>query len=490
MDTATVLCLLALCAPLAQGIGLKLELKPEFKPELRPELQPQRAGTYSGPSHDAVLKTTTLSDQALQYFQRIENASSKKPLLLMSLKSKEVVSIGGDFMPSEEFLSSGAEQRLEQGQGQRMPPRGVTNLGNSNYAVHQNGGQPYMVFPTGGLEYSFEAGGNTQSFSSNRQDVKMICQVLHNVTNGFFLDTNGGDGEFHSNTLLLEIFGWRGIIAEPNIYTYAALWTKMRKAWLFLGCLSPHENGTKVGWGLDENIDENSGHQIHAFPVPDFLTEMGGLKTVDFWNVHSGNYEAEILGETLLRSGSYIEFGVIMVTFGERTTGLGSSAWVQARSRTDTESVIFEIMQSAGFTFIGNGECTLVDDPQVGGEATPRWECNSHVFVNPEYFTSRNLYVPTLMRPAPPVQTSSLQQGPTWQAFWDDWDEGMSHDQEVDCTMAYSARSRADAAPTEQVPYAHRGPSQWTGPLHEGGHYNPLPDYNPTRVPQMRETTD
>jgi len=481
MGKVIVQCLLALSAPWAQGVGLKLELKPEFKPELRPELQPERGGG------DAVHKTQTMTEQALRFFRSIENASSEasRPLLLIS-QSNEVVASRGDFMPSEEFLSSGQEQKQEQGQGHRLP-WGVSNIGNSNFAVHQGGGDPFLAFSPAGLEYSLEAGGNMQTFN-NRQDIKIICQVLFNVTNGYYIDSNGGDGEFGSNTLLLELLGgWRGLIVEPNIYTYASLWTKMRKAWLFLGCISPHENATKIGWGKDENIDENSGHQIHAYTAQTFLQEMGGLRTVDFWNVHTGNYEAEVLNETLLYSGSSIEFGVVLVTFDGRTTGLGDSPWVQSRSKADTETLIFEIFAAAGFTFIGNMDPVLLDDL-----ATPSYEFNSRVFVNPAYFTARNLYVPTSVRSPPPPQTSNLQTGAVWQSFWDTWDEGMTHDQEVDCAIDYRTRSRAATASTEAVPYAHRSSDVSHTPLQHGvaGTGGSMAPYNPTRPPQFRAATD
>merc|ERR1719446_2050553 len=107
MPKAGVICLLALCAPLTQGIGfkpdiklelrqqLKPELKPDLQPELKSELQPERTGpqSASAPSR-AAAQTGTLTDQALQFFGRIKDASSQTPLLLMNLKSGDVASLG------------------------------------------------------------------------------------------------------------------------------------------------------------------------------------------------------------------------------------------------------------------------------------------------------------------------------------------------------------------------------------------------------------
>jgi hypothetical protein len=472
-----VLWLLTLCAPLARGIGLK----PELKPELGPEFQPERTGP-SAHSGEAALKTRTMSARAQQYFGRIEHASSKRPLLLMTLKSNEVVSIGGDsgrgdFMPSVEFESSGAEQRQKQGQGAALPwGIGSPQTGQS-LPVFQYSGMPTLDFPKSGIEYSLEAGGNLQSFSSARQDVKLITQVLENITNGFYLDTNGGDGERPSNTLLLELTGWRGLITEPGIYTYADLWSKMRKAWIFLGCMSPHENATKIGFDSDGNIDELSGHQIHAYPINSFLGEMGGLTTVDFWNLRSGNYEAEILNETLLGSGSNIEFGVVLISFGARTNSRGASSWVQPRSKQDTQDLVFEIMGNASFSYIGGLDAYWTDD------VTPVYDYRDHVFVNPTYFTSRNIPVPGSstarggLKAAPPPRLAVSAHGNarSWDRFFETWDAGMTYDQEVDGVVDYISRARAAATATEQVPFAHRvDPTPFT------------PSYNPTMPPPLR----
>merc|ERR1719203_2371970 len=184
-------------------------------------------------------------------------------------------------------------------------------------------------------EYSLDSGDNIQTFANAEQDIKLITQVFENVTNGFYLDTNGAEGEKDSNTLLLELSGWRGLIMEPRIYEFARLWSKMRKAWLFLGCLSPHENATKIGFTRDGVIDMLSGHKIHAYNLVTFMAEMGGRKTVDFWYLHSGGYEAEILEETLLKSGKNIEFGVISVRFSGRNQGRGYEKFVEYRSKDE-----------------------------------------------------------------------------------------------------------------------------------------------------------
>jgi len=252
--------------------------------------------------------------------------------------------------------------------------------------------------------------------------------------------------------------------------------------------VSPHENATKIGFDWYGNIDENSGHRIHAYPINSFLAEMGGLTTVDFWNLNTGLYDAEVLNETLLHSGTSIEFGVILVSTDGRTAGLGDSPWVQARSRSDTLDLIFEIFQNASFNFIGGLDAYLTSS------ATPSYDFRDFVFVNPAYFTSRNIPVPGsstsrgALKAAPPPRTAVSSNARNWQGFWETWDAGLTYTQEVDLIMEYISRARASAAATEMVPYAHRvDPSPSPRQSGDMPGYNPIPSYNPTRPPALRK---
>eukprot|EP00959_Pyramimonas_sp_CCMP1952_P449610 9414300-Pyramimonas_sp.AAC.1 len=70
-----------------------------------------------------------------------------------------------------------------------------------------------------------------------------------------------------------------------------------------------------------------SGHKIHAYALPRFMEEMGGRRSIDFWSLSTGGYEAEVLNETLLHSGKNIEIGVILVKFDGRRTGRGDQSF-------------------------------------------------------------------------------------------------------------------------------------------------------------------
>jgi FkbM family methyltransferase len=47
------------------------------------------------------------------------------------------------------------------------------------------------------------------------QDKWVLETMFPGVTDGYFLDVGSGDGEFHSNTFMLERRGWKGICVDP-----------------------------------------------------------------------------------------------------------------------------------------------------------------------------------------------------------------------------------------------------------------------------------
>ncbi|CAK0869176.1 unnamed protein product [Prorocentrum cordatum] len=293
LHSMAALWLLALFVPLAHGIAFRSEVKRQADRKI---------------AHAEGRAAASLARVA-QYERAIEARAnaSKGPLLvppdlsrprqgrasLLGVDSSQALAGSGEFQPSEEFQRAGQETS----DGVELPWGVGTPRGGDSWVEHQYSAMHMLDVPHW-VEYSLETGDNIQTFSNAWQDVKLITQVLENVTNGFYLDTHGGDGETHSYTLLLELTGWRGLILEPQIYEFATLWGKMRKAWIFLGCLSPTGNATKLGFDTAGVLDMLSGHQIHAYNLPTFMEELGGRKTIDFWAVHNGHYEAEVLNET------------------------------------------------------------------------------------------------------------------------------------------------------------------------------------------------
>ncbi|CAK0879843.1 unnamed protein product [Prorocentrum cordatum] len=429
--------LLALCAPMAGGIALHSDAR------------------HAGGKADGF--SSALSQETLDFFRHLENASSRRPAIMppgdvrRAWQSRHTHGhANGDaslldladsdaFQPSDEFQRAGEEQ----GEGSELP-WGIGMRGDSK-PLYEYSAMPTLDVPHY-VEYSLESGNNIQTFSSAWQDVKLITQVLENVTNGFYLDTHGGDGETNSYTLLLELTGWRGLIIEPLIYNFANLWGKLRKAWIFLGCVSPTWNATQIGFDTEGVIDMESGHFVPAYNIPAFMEELGGRKTIDFWAVHNGHYEAEVLNETFLYSGKNIEFGVVLVRFDGRRTGRGYQFFAQHRSKDATEELIFEIMRTASFNYIGGLDAYWINYVE------PRFGYMDHVWVNPAYFERRGLPVPSWCKSAPPPKLEYTDQ----KAGAIPWDAGYTYKEEVNKVMAYMANAKRAAAATESAAQAHR----------------------------------
>ena len=56
---------------------------------------------------------------------------------------------------------------------------------------------------------------------------------------GFYIEAGASEGEYISNTLYFEmLYGWGGLLVEPNPYLLEGLYSKNRNAWILPHCLS------------------------------------------------------------------------------------------------------------------------------------------------------------------------------------------------------------------------------------------------------------
>ena len=60
--------------------------------------------------------------------------------------------------------------------------------------------------------------------------VKIVDDLLSQMTDGFFIECGAYDGEIFSNSLFFELRrNWTGLLVEPVIQSYEALRRKNRK---------------------------------------------------------------------------------------------------------------------------------------------------------------------------------------------------------------------------------------------------------------------
>ena len=72
-------------------------------------------------------------------------------------------------------------------------------------------------------------------------DVTVRISIESDDGKGFFVEAGALDGEYLSNSLLLEKdFGWTGLLVEPDEDNYKQLLKTNRHAWLSPSCLAIH----------------------------------------------------------------------------------------------------------------------------------------------------------------------------------------------------------------------------------------------------------
>ena len=103
---------------------------------------------------------------------------------------------------------------------------------------------------------------------------------------GFFIEAGAACGEHLSNTLYLEmIFGWTGLLVEPNPDMLAKLYSKHRNAWVLPHCLSTKPMVEVVTFDASYY---NSGIMLDGKVKPSFLGGRDPIKKPP------RNYEREL----------------------------------------------------------------------------------------------------------------------------------------------------------------------------------------------------
>jgi hypothetical protein len=138
----------------------------------------------------------------------------------------------------------------------------------------------------------------------NGKEWRTAQHYLGNITGGFFIECGANDGEFFSNTLVIERdYGWNGLLIESDPSAQELLFKKNRKAWVANVCVSTKPYPQMItmkkikygavgggvleeGWkGLDSSGFKNPNAAEFDVKCVPFFSIMSalGVFTVDFF---------------------------------------------------------------------------------------------------------------------------------------------------------------------------------------------------------------
>jgi FkbM family methyltransferase len=143
---------------------------------------------------------------------------------------------------------------------------------------------------------------------------QVVDEVLHQKTNGFFVECGAGNGEALSNTLFLERHrNWSGLLIEADPDLFDELLAKNRNSYSINACLSPgrtpkvmqYTNAGTQG-GITSHMQGSHMRSIHrthyvtgsstvqCFPLLSILKAIG-VTHVDYFSLDTEGSELDIL---------------------------------------------------------------------------------------------------------------------------------------------------------------------------------------------------
>ncbi|CAG7716246.1 unnamed protein product [Allacma fusca] len=216
-----------------------------------------------------------------------------------------------------------------------------------------------------------------------------VRRILGGLDHGYFVEAFAGDGEYGSNTRILEVnHGWTGLLIEPLPSDFQALQQKHRKASLLNACLSPYpypsvqEFTSPVNYSISE--PERSKHwrfhRINCFSLFSILsairqfridylslsaerTELSVLKTIPFTSV---NIKVISVRYTLAPEGGDI-LKDFLLTQGYSLVSEAENQFIFALQALYDENTSFDDPSSDNNTeyeeyYLDTGEITILGD--------------------------------------------------------------------------------------------------------------------------------
>ena len=156
----------------------------------------------------------------------------------------------------------------------------------------------------------FFACNKWRSKSQISQDL-LVLYFSQFKKDGFFVEIGAADGFYLSNTLFLEIYGWRGIIAEPLPRWHQKI--RERKCHVDLRCVYEKSNskltfedvfGNPELSGITEDLDQDNNAslrknsakiEVDTISLNDLLGEYKAPNKIDYISIDTEGSEFKIL---------------------------------------------------------------------------------------------------------------------------------------------------------------------------------------------------
>ncbi|XP_013412915.1 uncharacterized protein LOC106175450 [Lingula anatina] len=183
---------------------------------------------------------------------------------------------------------------------------GNINAVNENLLEHLRG---KWILPPSKLSYNLSKPKTT--YWDQMGQSKLVDKILKQRRKGFFVESGAYDGEGHSNSLFFEISrDWKGLLVEPNPWSFEVLLNKNRKTYAVNSCLATGSSPAKVDFTFAQEIGGIPKHshvipkreqnliqgksRIQCFPIRSLLAAIG-RNHVDYFTLDVEGAEIEIL---------------------------------------------------------------------------------------------------------------------------------------------------------------------------------------------------
>lgn len=206
---------------------------------------------------------------------------------------------------------------------------------------------------------------NSESYAQLKQD-QWVLFMMADMRDGYFVEFGAGDGVTDSNTYLLERkYGWRGVLAEPQVEMMSLLRSRRPASMCFDVAVGPWDgksvfNETSIpglsyvsGYGVDELTPARvvrRSHAVRVLSLNSLLDEAEAPAVIDYLSIDVEGAEYDVL-----RTFDFTKRRVRLMTV--------------EHNGTSNRRMIRELLDAHGFRWVDWPRVTQWDDWFIGENA-------------------------------------------------------------------------------------------------------------------------